>query len=202
MRMFSIKHLGVWLVTSAIVFSCCQKPIEPIVEPPITIPRDLDPSQTRRRPFGGDPRGTYYPNTPLIVLSGDTKYYDFTPHTVNGGSGKLIIEGLSATTGTWRAENIAFQYDGIMRYNGSPYPISTVNHDSLAKFFRSGSGWWGMGNLRNNPSQITFWNRTTGFDFDFTVDSLGMYFYTSPPRISFPPDANTILCTTIFKKQR
>jgi hypothetical protein len=125
---------------------------------------------------------------------------DVVTPTVNGGSGKLIIEGASATTGTWRTENFFLQFDGKLKLNTSPYPISTVNHDSLAKFFRQGAGRWGV-----NPSftaQIVFSNRTSVEDFPFTVDSLGMYFYTSPPRISFPPDANTILCTTIFKKQR
>ena len=155
MRTFSFKHLGLLLLASVIIFSCCQKPVEPIVNPPvIVIPKDLSDDQVRYFPFGGDPRGTYYPNTPLIVLSGSTNYFDFDPPTVNRGSGKLVLEGNSATTGTWRAEDIVFQYNGIMRLGAGPYPISTVNHDTLAAFFRYGIGRWTIS--RNYSAQIFF----------------------------------------------
>ena len=181
------------------ILSCCQQAVDP--PKPMGIPSDLKDTQVRFLPFGGDPRGTYYPNTPLIILSGDVPSpLDFFAPTVNGGSGKLIIEGGSSMSGTWRAENIVFQYDGVLKNGASPYPISTTNHDTLAAFFAQKSGRWGVN--PNYKAQIVFSNQTSVEDFPFTADSLGMYLYTSPPRISYPPRLNTILCTTIFKKQR
>ena len=192
---------GVLLLASVIIFSCCQKPVEPIVTPPVVIPSDLDATNIQFFPYGGDPRGTYYPNKPVVLVTGfQISALETVAPTINEGSGKLIIEGSSATTGTWRTENFTMQFDGKLKLNGSLYPISTVNHDTLAAFFNYGIGRWTIS--RNYSAQIFFSNRTDVFDVVFTADSLGMYFYTSPPRISYPPDANTILCTTIFKKQR
>jgi hypothetical protein len=199
LRVYKANILCCFLLSSALFFSCCQKPVEVIVDPPVVIPPDLKIEQVQFLPYGGDPRGTYYPNTPAVFVTGyETAALELIHAKVNQGSGKLILEGTTSMSGTWKTQDFVLQFDGGLKLNRSPYPISDVNHDSLSKFFQQGSGLWDI--VRGN--EIWFTNRTTVLGFPYTKDTLGMYFYTSPPRITYPPDANTLLLTTIFKKQR
>lgn len=190
--------VAILAVPITVILSCSQSPLsQPI--PPKPIPSDLTIYQIQFLPYGGDPRGTYYPNTPLVILSGNPSRPEYSPinPTINTGTGKLILSGSSPSEGTWRTENFTLRYDGRLE---NFHPISTVNHDSLEKFLQIGFGRWGIN--PNYQAQIVFSNRTGVEDFYYTVDSLGMYLYTSPPRTGYPPQPTGILVTTIFKKQK
>lgn len=67
---------------------------------------------------GGDPRGTYTPNTPAIVLKYNPSSEDLvltTTFTKNTGSGSITLQGASATSGTYTLNNMSLDIQGKLK---------------------------------------------------------------------------------------
>ena len=67
---------------------------------------------------GGDPRGTYTPNTPAITLKYTPSSEGLaltTTFTKNTGSGSITIQGASATAGTYTLNKMTLDIQGKMK---------------------------------------------------------------------------------------
>jgi hypothetical protein len=102
-----------------------------------------------RTATGGDPRGTYAPNAPLLQLFGLPAgvRVDFTR---NGGSGAIEFQGGSATEGTYAARDLRIDLAGTLTALGQTFPIDSDAFDDAGPL-RGGSGTWrviGTGRLQ------------------------------------------------------
>lgn len=67
---------------------------------------------------GGDPRGTYTPNTPVISIKYSPASESMTLSTTftkNTGTGSMTLKGSSATSGTYTVSNMKLDIQGKMR---------------------------------------------------------------------------------------
>lgn len=126
---------------------------------------------------GGDPRGTYTPNTPAASTKLPPPPTGFTfsmTYTKNTGSGTVKLEGSSATSGTYTNTNLVIEIAGIAKVmSGStevfsyPFPSSDPNE------FNPFSTMAATGTWRVDGNKLYFNDETEGMDF--TVTSKGLF---------------------------
>jgi len=111
------KHtlLLLLIMIIAISFSACKDDeSSPTNNDTTNIPESEFPTTAT----GGDPRGTYTPNTPAAStkLPAATGGYSFVmSYTKNTGSGTLKLEGASATSGTYTNTNLVLEVEGAAK---------------------------------------------------------------------------------------
>jgi hypothetical protein len=93
-----------------------------------------------RAATGGDPRGSYTPNAPLLA------FFDLPTGvevrlTRNGGSGSLTLAGSSATEGTYTAAGVRLDVAGTVRAFGVVVPIDLDDFDTSGPV-GDGDGTW------------------------------------------------------------
>ena len=104
-------------VSLIVVIAACES----IVEPPEDV--NLKFNIAYRTPKGGDPRGTYFPNSPFLFTADPTDSL-----TVAGGAGTLTITGASQDSGEYTLElssHVSGRISGIIYYNTKPHTDTT-----------------------------------------------------------------------------
>lgn len=119
---------------------------------------------------GGDPRGTYTPNTPTASAKLPTppSGYSFAMnYTKNTGSGTLTLEGTSATSGTYTKTNLVLEVEGAANVKlGSTtvytYPFPSADYKIPFADLPNTGTWKVEGNT------LFFNGSTTGMNFSTT----------------------------------
>lgn len=128
---------------------------------------------------GGDPRGTYTPNTPTASTKLPTPPTGFSfamNYTKNTGSGTLTLEGTSATSGTYTKSNLVLEVEGTAKVmSGSTvvfsYPFPTTDY-KVPFADLPNTGTWKV-----EGTKLYFNDSTQGMDFSTT--SKGIFSITT-----------------------
>ncbi len=167
------KHTLLLLLTMiiAISFSACKDD-----ESSPSTSNNIPESEFPATATGGDPRGTYTPNTPAAStkLPPSTAAYSFSMnYTKNTGSGTLKLEGTSATSGTYTNTNMKFDVVGEVKITAggmsSSYPFPGDDPEAVDPF----SGMPANGTWKVEGNTIFF--DDDGEGIDFTVTSKGLF---------------------------
>ncbi len=105
---------------------------------------DISTSNFVQTPDGGDPRGTYAPNSPVfnIFLNSIPNATVIQQYTSDTGGGTIKLSGSSSNNGTYTANNLTINVNGkISIYQGKD---STIIPISFPNAFGSGSGSWSV----------------------------------------------------------
>lgn len=161
-------HAVLALVVAAVALGACGDSSGPS-------DGNIAESDFPRTATGGDPRGTYSPNTPLFAWFNLPTGVS-VDMTRNGGSGTIEVAGSSATSGTFTATNMQLDVAGTISGGGVtiPFDFDDLDQGSLT----SGSGTWRVipGNrIEMQPNEAGEDPDTIGF----SVTGRGLFFVTA-----------------------
>ncbi len=136
---------------------------------------DIAVAQFPTSATGGDPRGTWYPNTPLMNVSASNLSSGVTvgvTFTKNTGSGSIVYTGSTPASGTFSTNNLAASLVGNTAISAlgqtSNIPIMESTVGVLA-----GSGTWTV----SGSNLIQFSSGVAKPDtLAFTANSQGLFF--------------------------
>lgn len=142
----------------------------PII-PTDTIPQ-LKKGQVPYEPIGGDPRGTYFGNTPFVfIIPQMGTIYDTTDSLRT--SFYMEIKGNDSTQGTYNYTASAIQYNIALKYRGiSSYVYDTISSSTTYTPNRAFSGTWTA-----TGNSITFTGLVPINKGAFSSDENGLFIY-------------------------
>ena len=157
------------LVTSAVALGACGDSSGP------GNGDNVSESDFPRTATGGDPRGTYSPNDPLLA------WFNLPPAvgvnmSRNSGTGTIEVTGSSATSGSFTMSNVQLDVAGTISGGGVtiPFDFSDVDQGLLT----SGSGTWRV--LPNNLLEMKPDDPTEDPDtVGFSTTGRGLFFVTA-----------------------
>lgn len=180
------KHtlLLLLIMIIAISFSACKDDeSSPTNNDTTNIPESEFPTTAT----GGDPRGTYTPNTPAAStkLPAAPSGFSYTmSYTKNTGSGTLKLEGTSATSGTYTNTNLKVEVEGVAKVMmGSTQVYSQAFPGENPDEFNPFNSMPATGTWRADGSMLYFNDDTEGINF--TVTSKGLFAVQDIPVLSF-----------------
>ncbi len=116
------KHLLVFLSMAfiALTFAACSNDSSS----PSPTNSNIAESDFPTTATGGDPRGTYTPNTPMVSMKLPTLPVGSMSisYTKNTGSGTIVFEGATATSGTYKSTDFTMQVEGKMKISFPGFP--------------------------------------------------------------------------------
>lgn len=182
-------------IFSFLILSGCKKTDStPTAASTTTIPKDLTKEEIiaeAQKGANGDPRGTYYMNTPIITFFTNEPSINlqYKSETKNEASGSTTIEG-SATEGTWKSTNVSENVDVVLtiEQNGQSTDVPVAFTESGSK-----TGTWKIvpGQkviLQENGSS------TPADTVDFGITAKGMFLGKKLP------NHDNVLVITAWKK--
>lgn len=171
------KHLLVFLSMAfiALAFAACSNDSSS----PSPTNSNIAESEFPTTATGGDPRGTYTPNTPMISMKLPTMPVGSMTisYTKNTGSGTIVLEGSTATSGTYKSTDFKMEVEGKMKISipGFPeqeIPFPGTEAPDIGFDAPKPNGTWRIQN-----GQLFFDDETEGSGY--TVTSKGLFFVNS-----------------------
>ncbi len=172
------KHLLVFLSLAfiALTFAACS---DDSSSPSTNNSSNITESEFPTTATGGDPRGTYTPNTPMISMKLPTMPIGSMTisYTKNTGSGTITFEGSSATSGTYKSTDFKMEVEGKMNisFPGIPdqeIPFPGEGTPDVGFDAPKSNGTWRVVN-----GQLFLDDETEGSGY--TVNSKGLFFVNS-----------------------
>lgn len=109
------KYFLLTVLLSFLILNGCKKSDDDPVSPSTGLSANIASENFLQNPTGGDPRGTYYPNQPLMsVFYTAPAGVTFTTQFQSTSSGSMKFEGSSATSGTYNSSQLSLVASGTI----------------------------------------------------------------------------------------